>query len=515
MRWNFWREQQSVVAASEAPKKERAIKFSLAALARLGKKTASPKPFAIDVRDIYKPPPGVLPSGAATMAMDSGISESLKWASNLGYDSDGLRFMGYAYLAELTQRAEYRRISEVIAKEMTRKWIKLQAVGDEDKADKIKVLTAAIKKFKVQDAFRHVAELDGFFGRAHIYLDTGKTEDLDELKTQLIIDPAKIGKGSLKRLQVVEPLWTYPGLYTSNNPLKEDFYNPQSWWVNGIEIHASRFLTFVSRKMPDLLKPAYLFGGLSMSQMAKPYVDFWIRDRTSVSNLVHKFSVFGLKTNLSALLSEPGDGGPANRIEAFNKMRDNDGVLMLDMTSEDFFNISVPLSTLDKLQAQAQEHMASVSGIPLVILLGITPSGLNASSDGEIRSFYAWIKALQESFFADNLSIVLKVIQLSEFGEIDDSITAEFVDLWELDAAGKAAVQKTIADTAAVYIQEGVVSPEEDRKRVATEADSMYHGLDLSGPAPTPPDDGTGPNLDDPETNRVDEGGESGSNSGV
>jgi hypothetical protein len=56
-------------------------------------------------------------------------------------------------------------------------------------------------------------------------------------------------------------------------------------------------------------------------------------------------------------------------------MRSNAGTFALDKETEEFFNVSTPLGTLDALQAQSQEQMSSVSGIPLIILLGITPRG--------------------------------------------------------------------------------------------------------------------------------------------
>jgi hypothetical protein len=63
-------------------------------------------------------------------------------------------------------------------------------------------------------------------------------------------------------------------------------------------------------------------------------------------------------------------------------------------------SLLTPRWALSMLQAQAQEQMAAVSSIPLVKLLGIAPTGLNASSDGEIRVFYDYIHALQQSIFS-------------------------------------------------------------------------------------------------------------------
>jgi phage-related protein (TIGR01555 family) len=511
MRLDFWR--RPAAPPAPAPRVEPKLKISPSLLAAAGPPSKPVRsPYAIPT-----PPPGVLPKDAQTLAMDSSIAHVAKWADGLGV-GDGLFFLGYAYLSELTQRPEYRRLSEVIAKEMTRKWIKLVAAGDESKNDKIKAITAAMTRHKVRDKFRRLAELDGFFGRSHLYIDTGATPNPDELKTQLLIDKNKITKGGLKALRVVEPIWTYPAAYNATDPLAPDFYRPLTWYVMGKEVHASRLITIVGREMPDILKPAYMMGGLSLTQMAKECVDFWLKDRKSVSDLVDSFSTNGIKTNLGAALQGAADEGILSRLELYNRMRDNRGLMVLDKDSEEFFNVSTPLGSLDKLQAQSQEHICAVTGLPLVIYTGITPAGLNSSSDSEIRVHYDNIHSSQEDMFTDPLTTVLKVLQLDEFGEVDEEITHEFVELWELDAAGKAAVQKTMADTAAVLIQEGVIAPEEDRERQATDPDSMYAGLNLKGPAPGPPDDGADPSMSDPSAKiagQGEEGSETAANSGV
>jgi hypothetical protein len=85
------------------------------------------------------PPPGVIPVGANTLAMDANISLASGWAGQtLSPGGDfGHTFLGYPYLSELAQRPEYRTISETISTEMTRKWIRLRSKGDDDKTDKI------------------------------------------------------------------------------------------------------------------------------------------------------------------------------------------------------------------------------------------------------------------------------------------------------------------------------------------------------------------------------------------
>ncbi|MDP9128634.1 MAG: DUF1073 domain-containing protein, partial [Pseudomonadota bacterium] len=320
-----------------------------------------------------KPYPGVVPDAKPTMAADAQINAVYNFGASYGYSWDGYGFMGYALLSDLAQLPEYRRPSEILANEMTRKWIKLISTSADDKTEKLKDIKAELERLHTQETFRRAFEIDNFFGISQIYIDLG-TEG-DELKSPLILK-AKVGKNKLKGLRLIEPLWIYPNAYNSINPLKADYYKPQTWYVLGTEIHESRLMTFVSRPVPDMLKPAYLFGGISLSQLMKPYVDNWIRTRQSVSDITHNFSTPVLKVDMGQTMAPGAAQQLALRGQVFNMARDNQGLMILDMVKEDFVNVSAPLGSLDALQAQAQEQMASIASIPLVKLLGITPSGL-------------------------------------------------------------------------------------------------------------------------------------------
>ncbi|WP_175425859.1 anti-CBASS protein Acb1 family protein [Trinickia violacea] len=129
-------------------------------------------------------------------------------------------------------------------------------MGDEDKSDKLAATEAEMQRLGVQAAFRKAAEQVGFFGRSQIFVEVGASDDPVELLTPLVESPVKIGQNALRGLRVIEPLWTYPGTYNSTNRLAADFYRPQSWIVMNREVHASRLMAFVSRPLPDPLKPA-------------------------------------------------------------------------------------------------------------------------------------------------------------------------------------------------------------------------------------------------------------------
>lgn len=438
-------------------------------------------------------PPRVVPADvpkSELLANDELVIEANAWAAQQVYNGaffNGVTWLGYTYLSELAQRPEYRRVSEVLATEATRKWIKIQSTSDDkdSNAAKITELTAEMTRLDIQGAFRKMIELDGFFGRAHLYLDTGSTDDRDELTKPMgngrdaaSLNKFRGRKGFLQAVKPVEPVWCYPAKYNANDPLRPDWYNPQSWFCQGKEIHSSRLLSFVGREVPDLLKPSYSFGGLSLSQMAKPYIDNWLRTRQAIADLIWSFSVRGLKTDLSTLMAEDGDQ-LFRRAAMFANMQTNQGLMMLDNDKEDFFNIVTPLGSLDSLQAQSQEHMCSVVGTPVVKLLGIQPAGLNASSEGELTVWYDWVEAFQEKFITKRLGQVMDWVMLSLWGAVDPDITFAYESLRGLTELELADKRDKEADTDAKYVEMGVLAPPDIRKRLASDPDSPYDGLDV------------------------------------
>lgn len=441
-----------------------------------------------------EPLPGVVPDGLAAGKAFASDSVPYDWVNGPGQFSQN-SFPGYPYLAQLSQLPEYRKIAQIIADEMTRKWIKITYTGDAtDAKDKVKQLTQCMRKHRLRAKFRHALEQESYFGRCQIFIDakmpsgTESSRDPKELETPLFISDKKIARGTEITFRVVEPIWSYPGTYNSNKPLQPDYYVPENWYVMGDIVHRSRLCTIISNPVPDILKAAYSFGGISLSQLAEPYVNNWLRTRQSVSDIVHSFSTSGLAADLSVLLQSPfgGEEGEESepftdivqRIKLFNETRDNRGMLLINKESEEFFQFNVPLAGLEDLQAQSQEHLCSVSSIPLVKYTGITPTGLNATSDGEIRVFYDSIHAKQEVILRDHIKYCLDILQLSEFGAVDEGIDFEFVPLYQLSEQEIATTKKAEADRDKVYADAGAISAQDIRDVIRGEQDGRYSGLE-------------------------------------
>lgn len=425
-----------------------------------------------------KPPEimaGVVPAGhtAPVMAMDSNQYNFAQTAF------PGGGFPGFPYLSQLATRAEYRAFASTLSTELTREWIEFTSKQDDDDsaADKIKLIEDEFKRLNVREVFQRAAEHDCYFGRAQIFIDI----DGADRSTPLILDPRTVKLKKLARVVPVEAVWTTPAGYNALDPAAPDFYKPSKWFMLGQEVHASRLMTVVTRPLPDILKPAFNFAGMSLSQLAEPYVNNWLRTRQSVADLINNFSITALATDLGQVLQGDDDGSDLfARAELFTATRSNKGLMILDKEREELAQVNTPLSDLHELQAQSQEHMCSVSRTPAIVLTGISPSGLNASSDGEIRVFYDWIAAQQEANWREPLETVLKVVQLSLFGEIDPDIGFTFTPLYQMTPKELADIREANSRTAASYIDLGVIDATEERERLARDPNSGYQSLDTT-----------------------------------
>ena len=442
------------------------------ALTQRMQKTNMPKQYTA-----HQPIAGVLPQGIKTapVAMDScnGISP---YANTDPMFYGG--FIGYPTLTMMAQSADYRNVPDTNALEMTREWGKIVVKGDgeEGSSDKIQKLTEEFERIDARNIIRKHIENEGLFGMSHLFIKIKGQDD----KTDLPLIYENVPKGGLEGLILIEPIHSSPAAFNASNPLEFDFYKVNNWFVQGVNIHQDRLLTLVTRPVPDLLKPAYNFGGLSWLQIMKPYVERFQRDTDSISDLISKFSLTALKTNMETILQggEEGASQLLMRAQMMGQFRDNLNMLLMDMEGEDLVQINTPMTGLVDLWAKSQELMAMPSHTPLVKLTGITPSGLNASSDGEIRVYNDWISGLQNAFILPQIMKILRIAQMSLFGEIDNNISFEFDSLKQMDDSELADLNLKKAQTAGALIEAGVLSQEDERSRLSNDQDSGYGFID-------------------------------------
>lgn len=437
------------------------------------------------IKLLYGPAKTLGAPQSAQLAMDSQLNESgaytlLQHAFQMGqFPSLGPSFMGYAALSSLTQNGLIRACIETVADDMTREWIEIDAVDenqDGDDSDERKKLEDAMIDYGIRNIAHKAAEFNGYFGGAMIFIDTGASDE--QLLVPLDISDKSAELKNFKRFTLIEPINLFPGNYESLDPLNPHYYVPQTWWVLGKQVHVSRLIRVCGNEVPVILKPTYNFFGIPQAQILYDYVIHFQDARAAESRLLEKFSIKIVKTDMQDVLTNPNaTSGIDARIGYMTAYMSNDGVLALDKEMEDFVNVSVPLNGVTDIVRQQLEFIVAINRTPAVKLLGISPAGFN-TGDSDIKNYNDHISSQQEKILRTPVQKMLDILQIVKFGKFDKSVTFKFVGLNEEDEKAIADAQDVKASTRQKYLQEGTVSNEEVRKALSEDPHSGFYGID-------------------------------------
>ncbi len=119
---------------------------------------------------------------------------------------------------------------------------------------------------------------------------------------------------------------------------------------------------------------------------------------------------------------------------------------------------------LDKLALR----VAAAASMPVSLLMGQSPAGLNATGDSDIRWFYDQIKSMQKRKLKPALRRITEIMMLSKegpsAGQELENWDVDFPELWQLTELEQVTAHKAQADADAVYINAQVATPEEIAK---------------------------------------------------
>lgn len=444
-------------------------------------------PTLADIKTMYGAPATLAEVDADTKkANDAAIGQChslLHHAISIMGMSAYPQFLGYGYLTGLAQNGLIRAGCEMIADEMVEKGITLTTKGnndpDTDKQAKLDRLNELITKINLLPTLRKAVSISKYYGGSLVYMDFDGIDTASEnLLNPLILTKNELRGKKLRRLKVIEPYNLSPGQYNAADPLQEYYFKPRYWFVMGKAVDASRFLPPVQEnELPTILRPAYNFFGIPLAQIVLDAVAHFTECREAEARLLTKFSLTVFKTNLNEQIFSGGDWTQIdNRVNNFVQYRSNDGVMLIDKESEDIDIKSTSLAGVKDIVSQAMEIVAAYFNEPVTKMWGLTPSGFN-TGESDLNNHYDHIASQQEKQLRDQIEYVLKVLQVQEWGEIDNEITFTFNPLSEEKEESIATVNKIKAETQQIYISNGVISPDEGRECLKADPKSGFNNL--------------------------------------
>jgi len=170
--------------------------------------------------------------------------------------------------------------------------------------------------------------------------------------------------------------------------------------------------------------------------------------------------------NLYRLLAQDKDDTLKKRFEAMDMARSIGRSVLIDADGEKYERIeSSAFSGLPDTVDRFMFLLAGASRIPVTILMGQAPAGLNATGDSDIRTFYDRVRAAQLTALKPRLLRLVRLFLLAQDGltrgQLPPTLDVEFNPLYQMTPKEQAELRKLVADTDGVNIDKGIVTAEE------------------------------------------------------
>jgi phage-related protein (TIGR01555 family) len=226
-------------------------------------------------------------------------------------------------------------------------------------------------------------------------------------------------------------------------------------------------------------------------------------------------AVFKMK-GLQKYIGGSGEAALQARMQVVDMMRSVTRAMVID-SEEEFERHNYTYSGLGEVLDKLMLRLAAAFRVPVTILMGQSPAGMNATGESDFRWFYDRIATRQENYYEPLLTRLIEVICASKEGptkgKVPEKIEFEWLSLWEPTDKEKAETEKIKADTAVAYIGADVVTPEEvalgselpegyavdiemrHQAQAATKEMAAMDPMALRPHAPAPP--GQAPELDE------------------
>lgn len=228
----------------------------------------------------------------------------------------------------------------------------------------------------------------------------------------------------------------------------------------GVIIHESRIVQFEG--LPASRIERMRQGGWSLSVIQRVIDVLSASDQNwrSLSLILQNAAqgIFKMKGLIEAL----ANGDKATILERFEMMAQGKSIsrdLTLDAEGEDFEWASIPLSGLDVLMDKTWQRVAAAAGMPMTLLMGTSPAGMNATGESDMRQWYDSVQSYRSDVLDPRLVYVIRLLAKEVNSPGDWRIV--WPSLWQMSPTEEATYRKTVADTDAVYLQNQVVTPEE------------------------------------------------------
>lgn len=377
------------------------------------------------------------------------------------------------------------RAAELPAKEMTREWLDVQVADDEEQG---KDLTSDLERIEARQKFLEAMIWARVFGGSGILIGArdGAADPMVPLREDAIqsVDWLTV----FDRRELVAVQWY-------GDPSKEKYGQPEYYRLTPLTmddssiailerserargvfgtkeagfgplyVHESRIIRFDGVKLTRRLERANGgFGDSIYTRLLDEIRDFQSAF-DSAAVLIQDFSqaTVTIKGLHEILASNQKDVFEA-RMAALNQGRSVTGLYLLD-SEETFERKPTPIDGMVELLEQFALRIAAAIEVPVSLLMGQAPAGLNATGDTDVRWFYSRVKSLQNAELTPKVRRLVELLAKAKRGPTKGQLPEQFSivhrPLWSLSDLEESQRRLAIAQADDIYMQGGAVTPEE------------------------------------------------------
>jgi phage-related protein (TIGR01555 family) len=390
-------------------------------------------------------------------------------------------FIGYQLAAILAQHWLIDKACTMPARDAIRQGFDIVNVdGDDIKPEALKKLHKVNRRMRLNANMLEFVRKGRIFG---VRIVLFKVESTDQDYYLNPFNPDGVTRGSYKGMVQVDPYWCSPQMdvAAASRPDTEHFYEPTYWLINGTKYHRSHLIIFRNGDLPDLLKPQYMYGGIPLPQRIMERVYGAERTANEAPQLVQTKRTTVWLTDLPKILGAGDDA--LERLNNWVAYRDNYAMKLGQHGEDEFQQFDTSLSDLDNVIMTQYQIVAAQAEMPSTKLLGTVPKGFNSTGEYEEASYHESLESIQAHDLTPLVERHLLLASRSEVPELKDvDLTVEWRPLDTPTAEEQANMNKVKADTGAVLVQSGAISPENEQERLKRDPASGYAALELTPP---------------------------------
>lgn len=349
--------------------------------------------------------------------------------------------------------------------DMLREWYKLK--GDitpemQDALDRVERKTRL--RAQVNEGLRW-GRLYG--GAAGLILIRGQEDLSRPLDLDMVYPGSFQGLYILDRWQGVTPNMGL--VFEGGEPVPESYSITDAQGHTVVNVHHSRLVRFTGRDLPYLERVAELYWG--ESEIEALYKEVVAHDNVSANMAaltfqanINTMEVKGLEQLLS-MASPAVQKRFWNVMQAQSVMQSNFGMRLVEEGSK-LTNTQYHFNGLREVYESMCFNLCGASHYPMTKLFGRSPSGLDATGDGDLQNYYDYVDSQREAKFRPALQKLLPVLAMSAWGFVPDDLDFTFPPLWTPTAKEVAEIAKTKSEAIVAGYQAGLMNVDTAQKEL-------------------------------------------------